>query len=249
MGIDLYAGPLARYYSGEWQTPAARWAQENGIAFETVYPATTPAQLSLEASTEAVRTFRMRLESKLGALPAWSKASDPYNAYQLRAEGFQAVVFAAALRHRPELKRPKTLPANIQEHPAVSEASARGYYIGPIAAFEAQIIVPGEEPRICGDTDCRGNDVVVVTLPVLQESIEAVREFLGLSDGQLDIAMAEGPPALGSEIATVSENKWIFSKPKPVPDELLAWACWGLACYRASARLAAETGAAIIRDE
>lgn len=249
MGIDLYAGPLARYYSGEWQTQAAIWAQESDVEFETIYQGSAPVRLDQKESADAVQAFRMRIEPKLGALPSWSKASDPYKTYQLRAEGFGAVVLAAALRHRPELKRPKTLPKSVYDHPAVAEASARGYYVGPMAAFEAQIIVPGEDPRICADVDCRGNEVIVVTLPVLQQAIEAVSEFLELSSNQLDDALSEGVPDAGSRSATVAKRRWIFSKTEVVEDELVLWARWGLACYRASARLAEETGAAIIRDE
>ncbi len=249
MGVDLYAGPLARYYSGEWETQAAAWARANGVAFETVYSSSPPNRLSPDESAEAVQAFRTRVAPKLGVLPQWSKASDPYEIYQLRAEGFSSVVLAAALLHRPELKRPTKIPVDIQEHPAVSEASTRGYYIGPMAAFEAQVIVPGEEPRICGETDCRGGDVVVVTLSVLQDAVEAVRVFLGFSAQQLDAILAKGPPESGPEIAVPAKTGWIFSKPKYVQDEFLEWAGWGLACFRACARFAQDTGAAIIRDE
>ena len=37
MGLDIYAGPLTRYYSHNWKTVVQQWAEENGYSFTAVY--------------------------------------------------------------------------------------------------------------------------------------------------------------------------------------------------------------------
>jgi len=36
MGLDIYVGPFARYYRGDWETVVARVAREQGIAFKVI---------------------------------------------------------------------------------------------------------------------------------------------------------------------------------------------------------------------
>lgn len=36
MGLDIYAGTLTRYYSGEWETQVQKWARENGYEFDKI---------------------------------------------------------------------------------------------------------------------------------------------------------------------------------------------------------------------
>ena len=38
MGLDVYAGTLTRYYSGNWKTRAQQWAEKNGYEFSKVTP-------------------------------------------------------------------------------------------------------------------------------------------------------------------------------------------------------------------
>ena len=38
MGLDIYAGPLTRYYSHNWKTVVQQWAEENGYSFNRITP-------------------------------------------------------------------------------------------------------------------------------------------------------------------------------------------------------------------
>ena len=38
MGLDIYVGPLCRYYGGAWQTTIQQWGAQQGIAVEVVRP-------------------------------------------------------------------------------------------------------------------------------------------------------------------------------------------------------------------
>lgn len=73
MGVDLYVGPLARYYSRNWETPSARLARENNLNFRTFHSSGAPPDaLSHMVSTERSEVFRDRMKNKLGALLDWS---------------------------------------------------------------------------------------------------------------------------------------------------------------------------------
>ena len=248
MGIDLYAGPLPRYLMLDWETPAAKFSREHGIAYEIVHQA-SPKTFSRQEADAFTRSFRGRLAEKLGEMPDWqTDPAAPYEAWQLR-EGLDAIVLAAAHRHRPELTLPVELPANVQLHPAVSQASAQNYYIGPMAVFEAHIIVPGVEPRICGDHNHNDSPVIVVTTAALADSVDAMMEFFDLDAAGLSEILAEGPPIVGPVKVVSPEGKWSGSDDSPPANPVYAHATRGLACFAAALNFANATGVMIIRDE
>ena len=52
MGLDIYAGPLTRYYSHNWKTVVQQWAEENGYTFNRITP-----DLSLIHISEPTRPY------------------------------------------------------------------------------------------------------------------------------------------------------------------------------------------------
>ena len=38
MGLDIYSGPLCRYYSGDWETENARVSRESGFRHTIIRP-------------------------------------------------------------------------------------------------------------------------------------------------------------------------------------------------------------------
>lgn len=50
MGLDIYAGPLTRYYSHNWKTVVQQWAEENGYTFNRITPDGEPADNEEELS-------------------------------------------------------------------------------------------------------------------------------------------------------------------------------------------------------
>ena len=45
MGLDVYVGPLVRYYTGDWQTIVQQLGREAGTAVEVRRPAATKPSL------------------------------------------------------------------------------------------------------------------------------------------------------------------------------------------------------------
>jgi hypothetical protein len=182
-------------------------------------------------------------------LPWQLDPTAPYEAYQLTRQGLDALVLAAAHRHRPEMTLPLELPDDVQTHPAVAEANEQNYYIGPMAVFEAQLIVPGADGRICSDKDCRGQPAIVVTTEALAGAIEDMLDFLGSTRAALSAILSEGPPPVNAEVITMQSGEWV-SSPFALPDDQVrTHALWGLACFDACLAFAEKTGSAIVRDE
>src|SRR5262245_23420227 len=38
MGLDIYAGPLCRYYAADWKTVIQQWGESSGVPVEVVTP-------------------------------------------------------------------------------------------------------------------------------------------------------------------------------------------------------------------
>ena len=55
MGLDIYAGPLTRYYSHNWKTVVQQWAEENGYSFNRITPDGEPADNEEEMSPAEVQ--------------------------------------------------------------------------------------------------------------------------------------------------------------------------------------------------
>lgn len=116
-----------------------------------------------------------------------------------------------------------------------------------MAVFESQIIVPGNEPRICSDEDCIGNPVFVSTTAALLDAIEAMMDYLDVPSDKLDACLAAGPPFVTPQLMQVDD--WQIYPAILPADPVRAHASWGLACFDACLRFARKTGSAIIRDE
>jgi len=257
MGVDLYAGPLQRYYTRRWETPAQTHAREAGLALKIIHAGgVDPLSLSDSEAAARVRVFRDKLEPKLDLEPTlWRDGqSTPYCAVQLTQEGLAALVLWAAIQHRPDLERPRKLPRDVWETEAVQEASDRGYYIGPMATVEAHMIVPGNVPRITAERDPIGRDLIIVTTRALDDAIAALAPTLGVTDGNVGETLRTMPTASGQ--AMVRRKWWErqkpewYSVPQPRPDdEVEAFARYALACFITLRNFAREHGVPILRDE
>jgi hypothetical protein len=257
MGVDLYAGPLQRYYTRRWETPAQIHARESGLALQIVHAGgVDPLSLSDDDAVARVRVFREALQPKLELdLAHWPDTFEiPYRAVQLTHQGLAALLLWAALQHRPDLERPRKLPKDVWGTEAVQEASDRGYYMGPMAIVEAHMIVPGDAPRITAQSDPIGRDLIVVTTRALDDAITALAPSLGVTDDNVDELLRAMPSASGK--AMVRRKWWErhkpewYSVPEPRPDdEVEAFARYALACFKSLRAFSAEHGVPILRDE
>jgi hypothetical protein len=141
MGLDLYAGPLWRLYSGQIVRPTQRMGGMTG----TIIYAPGAEPLTRQEAVEQVAALRRQIDVETGGrLPGdWNEKSDSYFSEQLGWDGLQSLVLLAAYNHRDDLVRPRQLPESLEDDRAYNEAVPGKYYVGPMAVIEAQMIVPG----------------------------------------------------------------------------------------------------------
>ena len=260
MAIDLYAGPLQRYFTRRWETAGAVHARQAGFDYKMVFPnGVDPLSLDDETAQAEVRDFADRLKPflKLADSPCWHESFDsPYRSVQLTPQGLSALVLWAAFLQRGDLERPRALPEDHYEEAAVAEAADKGYYMGPMATLEAHMIVPGPESAIVIAEDPIGRELFVTTGAALDQAIDFLAPSLGLTAEKAQAIVEAGPPGTGIEMHP-AERKWYeFYKPKwveveapPLEDEVQAFAEYALAAFIVMRDFAAANKVPIVRDE
>jgi len=191
VGLDLYAGPLWRLYAGDIERPSQRFGREMGMKVEMVY-ASGAEPLTKEDAKQAVVALRklvdrqaMKVLGSTKGISTWNEECDDYFCEQLRAEGIQSIVLMAAYDSRRELTRPTRLPEKINDDPAISEAPTRGYYIGPMAVLEAQLILPSREDFLLVVEEANGRRSVVTSTSNLAMVLQKLRESIW--NNQVDV--------------------------------------------------------------
>ncbi|HZV01280.1 MAG TPA: hypothetical protein VFF73_31500 [Planctomycetota bacterium] len=176
MGLDLYAGTMTRYYSGEWLITTQRLLQGSGVSVGVHYASGTSPWLKAVEAAARVENFRRQLSERWGSKfpcfaepPSWNEdSSTPYTTEKPDHDGVRSLVLVAAYLARPELTRPAVMPEKLDEDPAYGQASERGYYMGPMAVLEAHLFLPGDDNYIVVATDPLGSERFITSVGVLE---------------------------------------------------------------------------------
>lgn len=180
VGLDLYAGTLTRYYSGQWLTTVQRVAQEVGMPCEIVYASGRPPWLQPEEASSAVRAFCHALSTRWGARfkcfeqpPSWNERADaPYQTEKPDHDGIRSLVMVAAYLERPDLTRP-VVPDD-EPDPACAEAVQRGYYMGNMAVLECHLFLPGNANYLIVAEDPLGAERFTTSIGILRGALDDV---------------------------------------------------------------------------
>jgi hypothetical protein len=123
MSLDVYVGPLARYYSGDWEnvTERGRGAAPSG---------NRPA--GRERMRQTVIAWRETLGASLGStVPVpldWEETeATPYFVGRPGWDGFGSLVLWAAYVEHPVLRAPASLPEEWDNDPALVRSNAEGF--------------------------------------------------------------------------------------------------------------------------
>ena len=125
MSLDVYVGPLARYYGGDWENAAERGVR--GIAASSVH---RPA--GRDRIRQTVLTWRETLAASLGnslSVPLdWEETeAAPYFVGRPGWDGFGSLVLWAAYVEHPVLRAPATLPEEWDNDPALVRSNVDGF--------------------------------------------------------------------------------------------------------------------------
>jgi hypothetical protein len=142
MGLDVYVGPLTRYYDGDWENAGERAARERALGAATVrrpVPTKPPGNdkgrdkiRETERIRQAVLMWREVLGNSLGTNVEgpleWNEVEDaPYFTGGPGWDGFGSLVLWAAYAEHPLLRVPAALPEEWDNDPALVRCNAEGF--------------------------------------------------------------------------------------------------------------------------
>jgi hypothetical protein len=145
VGVHIYSGSLIRFYTNDWENEIQRWARENGVEYQSTFSGPTPTWPTSEQTREHLAWMRGVLEEQVGAdHVSWNDDTVEYHTIKLHEDGRDAITLVAAHLHRPDLPMPHRMPPDLMSDAAYAEAGKKGYLVGPIAAFDSSLILPGD---------------------------------------------------------------------------------------------------------
>jgi len=126
MALDVYVGPLARYYAGDWESVSESADRERAPSGRL--------RRSAEAGRilQSVLGWRQDLAAALGGDPTvlldWNERLDgPYFTGRPGWDGFGSLVLWAAYAEHPALVLPTSLPEEWDNDPALVRCNADGF--------------------------------------------------------------------------------------------------------------------------
>jgi hypothetical protein len=138
MGLDVYVGPLTRYYGGDWENAGERAARERASGTATGRQSAPSRAVGKSQARErerirqAVLGWREVLGDSLGTnVPGpleWDEGEDAvYFTGQPGWDGFGSLVLWAAYAEHPSLRAPASLPEKWDDDPALMRSNAAGF--------------------------------------------------------------------------------------------------------------------------
>jgi hypothetical protein len=199
MGLDLYAGGLARYHTGAWECEAQRMSREAGMEFRIAYDQGPPKRLSKATARLFIFLWRRRILRKHAHLISqglnWSEVSSgPYFARKPDHDGQRALVLAAAYAEHLELAMPTDLPKSDEADPAYVAAS-QNYLQSMISILECHMFLPSAEDFLIAEPDAVGTRRFITSTANLARALDSVNQAHWQAEESQVAAWAKrGPP-------------------------------------------------------
>lgn len=162
MGFNVYAGGMARYYSRRWETPAQKWAREQGVRHQLIgLTGEPPEALEWDEAVDCVECWREGINQALeGHIPqplAWDEAEGaPYTVQPLDYDSYGALQVWASHTIR-ETTPPETYDQPWHQDEAYIECS------DPMKAYDFW-------PFICGNLWLPGDFTFAIPAPDLTDT-------------------------------------------------------------------------------
>jgi len=133
MGLDVFVGPLTRYYTGNWETIVQQAAHAQGMDVTVVRPEETADTVSDPIEIrEIVVGWREGLSAALGAelhepLDWVESNNEPYFTDKPAWDCYSSLVLWASYSEQPKLKLPRKPIEDWSEDPAYRASTAEGF--------------------------------------------------------------------------------------------------------------------------
>jgi hypothetical protein len=226
LGLDVYVGPMCRYYSCTWETIVQQAAKQQGMnVVMSRPPGFNPP--SPEQALGSVRAWQTGVSEKLGSALSWDESSDgEYFTDKPDWDGYHALRYLALDDEFPGVQPPKRIssnpdPADLDREPLElrfgevympkPQSGRRG-----LAGILGRRSTPTPEPRywhvevpglwIPADfpmpfhaPDAAGNPVIVGSVPRFRAELEGLNDrTLRASPEELARLRQPGPPRDGN---------------------------------------------------
>jgi len=259
MGLELYAGTLNRYCSGDWLTAGQQAAQAAGLNCTIDYGPSGPPWIGAPAAAEAVAGFRRTLSTRWGERfecfktpPTWNESEGaPYHVEKPDYDGVRSLVLLAAYLERPAL----VLPEDYESDPAYDEAGPQGYYMGNMAVLECHLFLPGAANFVVVADDPLGVERFMTSVGILRGALDDLNARLWQASAEdLEAWLARGLVSFGStdsflELDPETGGRTIVEQPTRVEDKLQHNAQYALACFYAAADFALVHDLPVVVDQ
>jgi hypothetical protein len=202
MALDVYVGPLTRYYAGEWENVSERSARERGTQLRVGrHVGSGDPEPAIQETLQALLSWRVELNQSLGdriARPLdWSEDLDaPYYTGRPGWDGFGSLVLWAAYAEHPALRRPASLPEEWDNDPVLVRSNAAGFrsrYSHLVRNVELWLPNPFEFTFEGEDVD--GRRVVVGSTATLRRQLAELNTATWKADAEDVAAWARAAPA------------------------------------------------------
>lgn len=223
MGLDVYVGPLARYYAFEWETIIQQAGREQGMEVEIVRP---PGfrKPDPEDVLQAVTTWRKALGDAIGVSMRWDESAfGDYETDKPDWDGYHAVRYLALHEEFPDLPTParidrqtmgalenEPLERRFGEVYAQRNPSRLGRLLGRRAPEPAapprylhiqlpELWLPIPLDGVLQGSGPMGNHMTIGSIDGLVGELERVNEHtVRMGQAELDAARNGGPPEAGA---------------------------------------------------
>lgn len=194
MGLDVYVGSLARYYTGDWETLVQQRAREQGADSVVLRPS-SPTKVPDPAEVgEMVERWREALNGVLsdylqGEALAWDESeAAPYFTGKPDWDGYAALLLLAAYEENAETSWPQGVPRDWRRDPALQTSSAEDFRWSRYAALLApELWLPQDFDFIFRFLELRGQEVLIGPSPLFLEQLRYLNDRT-FSASQRDLA-------------------------------------------------------------
>lgn len=191
MALDLYAGPLSRYHSGDWKTIGQQMAEADGhllLTFQVNDPGAPPQgpPLTQEEVTEDVQIWVHNLNHFMRQqgvpLLSWQDTPDlPYDTDRPGWEGLAGLMFKAAHLWHPEFPEPAIVPdlQELDRDPAFQAAIAQPGLMQVMS--DCEMWLPGDFQFVFELETLTGARKMASSLGLLTIALDQVCKAWGMS--------------------------------------------------------------------
>jgi hypothetical protein len=195
MGLDVYVGPLARYYAEGSTDVVERIARQQDVPFAD--------QVAEDVIRVAVLSWRDGLGRWLGDRLAepldWDESGQaPCFTDKPSWDGYGGTLLLAAHDEHPELAVPATVSADWPDDPAYQAASATGAGSRYEQLLTPELWLPCRFGFVVRSQDVTGEEVQIGSSIALLDQLELLRARYGLDDH------AAGPGGTDRPLATTA---------------------------------------------